>query len=260
MTPQRLIRLVMPFWRITDGFTPCFIVYWLTIPFWKILVQNLNQHQHQLLLLLLLGIYTILGSVPTFEIRFNYVTWFGVIFLIASYIRLYPHASFNQRKLWGWVSLISLMLAMLSIVVMHWKFGGNGIGASYFFVSDSNRFFAVVVSVSSFLWFKNLNIKHSKVINTFGAATFGVFLIHANSNAMRTWLWEDTVDAVGHYSLSWGSQILYSIGVVLIIFIVCNLIDQLRIATLEKWFFRWYDNKMALKADAWINKLTRNNQ
>ena len=46
-----------------------------------------------------------------------------------------------------------------------------------------------------------------------------------------------------------GNLILYSIGVVLSIFIVCNLIDQLRIVTLEKWFFRWYDNKLSAKAD-----------
>ena len=105
-----------------------------------------------------------------------------------------------------------------------------------------------------------MNIKYSKVINAFGAGTFGVLLIHANSDAMRTWLWKNTVDTVGHYTtLATGELVLYSITVVFAIFTFCNLIDQLRIATVEKWFFRWYDSKMAVKADAWINKLTRNN-
>jgi hypothetical protein len=260
MAPQRLIKLVMPFWNITNGFVSCFIAFWLTIPFWTILVRNMNQRQHQLLLLLLFGIYTILGSVPTFEIKYNYVTWFGILFLISSYIRLYPHAIFNRKQLWGVLTLLSVVFAMLSIVLMRWKFGGNDIGISYFFVSDCNSFFAVIVAVCSFLWFKNMSIKYSKIINSFGAATFGVLLIHANSDAMRTWLWQDLVDVAGHYTLHIDDLMIYSITVVLTIFVVCNLIDQLRIATLEKWFFRWYDSNWTIKADAWINKLTRNNQ
>jgi hypothetical protein len=137
---------------------------------------------------------------------------------------------------------------------------GERLGMGYLFVADCNKIFAVLVAVCSFLWFKNMNLKHSSIINAFGAGTFGVLLIHANSDAMLTWLWRDTVDSMGHYaSLATGELILYSFVVVLSIFIICNLIDQLRIATLEKWFLRWYDNKIAVKADAWISRVTQNN-
>ena len=47
--------------------------------------------------------------------------------------------------------------------------------------------------------------------------------------------------------------ILYTIGVVLAIFIICNLIDQFRILTLEKWFFNWYDRKVSAKVDRFIS-------
>lgn len=245
----------MPFWNISDGFFPCFIVFWLTIPFWTILVQKMNKRQHELLLLLTLGIYTILGSIPSFTLKFNYVTWFGILFLIASYIRLYPHPIFKKRILWGWMSLVCVVLAIFSILCLRILFGDR-FGMGYQLVSDSNKVFAVSIAVSSFLWFKNLNIKYNKVINSFGAATFGVLLIHANSNAMRTWLWKDTVDCVGHYiSMGTGELILYSVAVVLAIFIICNLIDQLRIATLEKWFFNWYDNKFSAKANDFVSRI-----
>lgn len=113
----------------------------------------------------------------------------------------------------------------------------------------------VAVAVSSFLWFKNIDIKYSGVINAFGAGTFGVLLIHANSDAMRTWLWKDTINAVSLYSLDIGHLVLFSVGVVLAVFVICNLIDQLRIATIEKWFFNWYDNKVSVKVDAFINNI-----
>lgn len=256
-TLQRLIKLVMPFWNITDDFTSCFIVFWLTIPFWTILVQKMKQRQHQLLLILMLGIYTILGSVPTFQVSFNYVTWFGIIFLISSYIRLYPHLIFENKKFWGRLSLVSFSFAVLSVLLMNKLYGSKGIiSYSYYFVSDSNKFLSVAIATCTFLWFKNINIKYSKLINSFGAATFGVLLIHANSDAMRTWLWKDTIDVVGHYSLPLVSMISYSIGVVLAIFVICNLVDQVRIFTLEKWFFKWYDNKLSVKADKCVAWLT----
>ncbi|MCK8622331.1 acyltransferase [Prevotella sp. E13-27] len=250
LSTMRLVKILMPFWGVEYGFTPCFIVFFLTIPFWTILVQNMTKRQHELLLILMLGCYTLLGSVPTFTVSFNYVTWFGIIFLIASYIRLYPTRIFERKALWGWLTLTLIIVSMLSVVILQ-----KYLGANYFFMSDTNKVLAVAVAVSSFLWFKNIDIKYSRVINAFGAGTFGVLLIHANSDAMRTWLWKDTINAVGHYSLDFGHLVLFSVGVVLAVFIICNLIDQLRIATVEKWFFNWYDNKVSMKAEALVNKI-----
>ena len=89
-----------------------------------------------------------------------------------------------------------------------------------------------------------------------GAATFGVLLIHANSGAMITWLWKDTVNCIDHFNLPLGHLALYSIGVILTVFLVCSLIDQLRINTVERWFFRWYDNNLSIKAERFTNLLT----
>lgn len=100
-----------------------------------------------------------------------------------------------------------------------------------------------MVAVASFLWFKNMDIAHSKRINAIGASTFGVLLIHANSDAMRQWLWKDTVDCVGHYALPPLQLTIYILSAVLIIFIVCTAIDRLRYHLIEKPFLRWYDKK-----------------
>lgn len=251
----RIIKLALPFWGFKTGFVECFVVFWLTIPFLNILVQNMKQRQHEILLLIVLSAYTLLGSVPSFSVRFNYITWFGIIYIIASYIRMYPQPIFDKKTFWGWMTLLSVILACASIIGLRLLFGER-IGMGYIFVADCNKFFAVIVAVCSFLWFKNMNIKYSKVINSFGAAAFGVLLIHANSDAMRTWLWKDTIDVVGHYTLPFVQLVLYSFGVVFAIFMVCNLIDQLRIATLEKWFLGWYDKKLSTKADGIVNRLT----
>lgn len=250
---KRMLKVIIPFWGFKDGFVSCFIIFYLTIPFWNILIKNMTKRQHQLLLILVFSSYTIFGSIPEFVIRFNYITWFGFIYLIASYIRVYPHMVFSKKNLWKLLTIINIILASLSICILQ-RLSQN----SYFFVIDCNKLFAVSIAICSFLWFKNINLKYSKVINAFGAGTFGVLLIHANSNAMRTWLWIEKLDVIGHFSLPLERLILYSIAVVIAIFIICNLIDQLRMATVEKWLFCWYDEKLSNNADAWIKKLTRN--
>ena len=257
LTFQRLVTLIMPCWGLQDDFVGCFLVFYLTIPFWNILIRNMTQRQHQLLMALLLLGYTLFGSIPIplFRISFNYVTWFGIVYVVASYVRLYPNRLFERRSLWGGLTLVSMALSMLSIFVIN--ICSPILKAQYFFLADSNKLMAVAIAFCSFLWFKNMDIKYNKIINAFGAATFGVLLIHANSNAMRTWLWKNIVDSVGHYDMPLGSLILYSLGVVLAVFLVCNLIDQLRIATLEKWFFNWYDRKIAAKANAFVNKMVK---
>lgn len=227
VTPLRLIKLVMPIWGVSTSFVGCFILFWLTIPFWNILVNHMTKRQHQLLLSLLLLFYSILPLIPTFPVDFNYVSWFGVIYLIASYIRLYPHPVFQKTHLWGLASIASVLMAIASVYVM-FRFKGEH---HHFFVSDSNKFLAVAVAVSTFLWMKNINISYSKWINTIGAASFGVLLIHANSDAMRQWLWKDTIDCVGHYDADF--YWLYAIGCVLIIYAVCTIIDIIRIKTIE---------------------------
>lgn len=240
---MRLFVLLSPVWGFNTNFTSCFIGFWLTIPFWNILIHNMTKRQHELLLCLLLGMYSILGSVPKFNVTMNYVTWFGVIYLISSYMRLYPHPIMSNKRLWFMITILSILLSIGSMVFMSYLFGYKG---ATFFVSDSNKIFAVVVAVASFLWFKNMKISYSKIINTIGASTFGVLLIHANSDAMRQWLWKDTIDCVGHYYLPPFQLVLYILLSVIVIFIVCIVIDIIRIQIIERSFFRWFDMKPRL--------------
>jgi len=108
----------------------------------------------------------------------------------------------------------------------------------YYFISDSNMVLAVALSICLFMWFKDVKIPQSKIINRIAQSCFGVLLIHANSNAMRQWLWKDTLDVAGQYYTD--TFIIHSIISVLSIYIICTIIDQLRIIFVEKPFFYWF--------------------
>lgn len=91
------------------------------------------------------------------------------------------------------------------------------------------------------MFFKNLKIGYSRIINVIGASTFGVFLIHTCGDGMRQWLWQDFIDVVGHYDAPYYG--LYAVGSVLLIFAICSLIDICRIYVLEKPLFAILDKR-----------------
>lgn len=95
------IKSVVPILSLTHGFTSCFLVFYLCIPFLNILVHNMNRRQHGLLVLLCLFIYTVHGTLPWMSVSMNYVSWFCVLYFIASYIRLYITGVSNNVKTGG---------------------------------------------------------------------------------------------------------------------------------------------------------------
>ena len=87
--------------------------------------------------------------------------------------------------------------------------------------------------------FNNLKIKNSSIINTLASATFGVLLIHANSDTMRSWLWGDVLNVVGVHSQ--GNGYLHIVLSVLGVYFVCTAIDLVRIYVIEKLVFKRLD-------------------
>lgn len=221
LSASRLLKLLSPVWGFNTNFVSCFILFFLTIPYWNILIRHINQRQHLYLMALLVGGFSVLPTYRSFVVTNNYVVWFGVIYVVASYIRLYPITLYQNTRLWGWITLGLVLIALLST---YW-FGS-------YYVGESNRALAFSIGVSSFLFFKNLQIPYIKIINIVGGSTFGVLLIHANSDAMRQWLWQDVVDCVGHYNCT--PWLIYPFISVLTIFTLCIAIDRLRIRLLEK--------------------------
>ena len=229
---------ILPFSEIGESFTNAFMAFFLFIPFLNITIRNMTRNQHICLIALLLFIYTFLGMLG--RVTYNYVSWFCTLYFISSYIRLYGLPHNESARFWGWSTFIAFLLSVCSIFVPVLI----GKSPTYFFVADSNHICALLLSVSSFMWFKNLEIKQNRIINTIGASTFGVFLIHTRGAEMRHWLWYDFINTGAHYNdhYYWA----YAIGCVLAIFAVCSVIDIIRINTLEKWAFALVD-KIALK-------------
>ena len=237
---ERVFIYLLPFARLEHGFVSCFMAFFLFIPFLNILVRNMSQRQHVLLTALLLFVHTGLYHLPACWGDYNYVTWFITLFFVASYIRLYRLPCNESVSCWGWLTLASVMIAMASVVACMYLHKPR-----YMFVADSPAIMALVVAVCSFMFFKNLPMQYSRIINLVASTTFGVLLIHAHSKAMRIWLWQEVADVVGHYGAAY--QYLYAIAVVVVVFATCSVLDMGRIYLLERPIFTRFIDRVVKK-------------
>ena len=232
------LKMVFPFFTVADNFTGCFLLFYLLIPFLNKLIHTLTEKEHFLLMAWCIGVYVFLPSFAKANVVFNYITWFSILYVIASYIRLYPKNWFSNTKITGLLAGASLLLSWASVIVLAMvsRIIGKGIGICYYFVEDSNKALALATGVSTFLFFKNLKIGYSKVINAVASSTFGVLMIHANSDTMRRWLWGTVCRNTEFYGSAY--LVLHAIGVVVTVFLACTVIDQMRIHFIEKKFFQ----------------------
>lgn len=236
---KSFIKNIWPISEVSNGFVSGFLIFYLLIPYLNILIKNMNKVQYMFLLSILLSVYTLLPSLLKIKVVMNYVTWFSIIYLIAAYIRVYPEKIYDKKKLWQILSLVTVLLSWVSVVVFVYiaviAKKKDIIYAAYFWVNDSNRILALVTAISVFMYFKNLNIPYNKFLNNIAACTFGVLLIHANSDTMRQWLWKDMLNNVGMYGNKF--EFIHLLVSVISIYCICTLIDSLRIRFLEKRFF-----------------------
>lgn len=246
----KTLIIFLPFSIIhSNYFTSAFMAWWLFIPFLNVLINNITKKLHIRLIALSILIFSIYPFVPKIvDIDNNPICWFSTLYFVASYIRKYPDSIYKEKSTWFWgCTTITLMtIAMLSVIsVLFINSRLNMSMFQYFMVIDSCKPLALMIAVSSFLWFKNIKMKYSKIINILGGASFGVFLIHSGSFAMINWLWKDTVDCIGHYDISLLSLIGYSVSTIVLIYLLCAIIDFYRLSLLEKPFFKWYDSKFS---------------
>ena len=242
------LTLLLPVTEVGTSFTGAFLCFYLCIPFCNVLVQNLTERQHIRLLLLSCFIYVFFGTIKVLPVTMNYVSWFIVLYFISSYVRLYPKAVFQSKKVWGWASAVSIGLSAASVVACTWLGARIGRNSPYAFVADSNTFLAVATGFSTFMLFRNITIPYSKIVNTIASTTFGVLLIHANTY-VRRWLWNDVLCCVDTYDHR--LMPLFVIGGSVLVFVVCAGIDLCRQICVERPIFKLWDKAWPKVLSAW---------
>lgn len=234
-----LIKIVFSvIYGIGSSFVSAYIFLYMLIPFLNILIKNMGKILHLSILAILVFMFTIISTFFHHD-TWNYLGWLITVYMIGAYIGMYPNKLFEEKKLYIVSSVVSVICMWSSILVVDFIGSKFGFTNYYYMMSDSHKLLALVCAVSLFLYFKNIRIKKSMFINRVASSTLGVLLIHANSDTMRQFLWKDLLNNTAFYESNF--LVIHAICSVIGVYIVCVLIDQLRIKLIEKPLFDYID-------------------
>lgn len=226
---------IIPFIFSVPGFMSTYIVIYILSPFLNKVLLSINKKEHILLSAVLLGYFSILQTFLG-QNSWDYLGWGISLYIIGGGIRLYK-PKIGKNKTFGLASLLCILLTWGGILFIDFWGVRHGHDHWHFFIGDANKLNIFAIALFMFLFFLNTNIKYNKIINLFASASFGVFLLHANNDIMRKWLWQDLFQNTEQ--LSSPSMWLHAIAATLAIYIVITPIDIFRQHYIEKPLFKY---------------------
>lgn len=237
ISAKSLLKILFGYiYNINNGFTSSFFAFYLFIPFYNVMIEKIGKDLWKLVASLL-ALFTVASTFFFNSFIFHYVFWYMTLYFTAAGFRLYPNKWTESKRFTGIFLVISVILSYTSVITVdvlgHVVKLDKQWMLSYYFVSDSNKLLAFMVGVSAFLFFKNIHVRQSKIINRIAATTFGVLCIHANSDTMRQWLWSDLLNVPAMFNMPIIKLIITELVMSVAIFIICSLIDMARISLIE---------------------------
>jgi len=229
---RSLIYHLLPITFRQWWFASSYFVLFLLVPYINTLLKSFNKRQYKGFLLLLFICWCIIPTLTYTSFEGNALLWFVFLYSVSGYIRLFGFkTNLSGLKLVA-ISLAGILLIFVSAIVfdiLGTKIALFADNTTYFY--GMNRIPTFVVALLLFVGFLNIQIKTSKVINTISAAMFGVYLIHDNED-VRVFIWNTLFNSSSYSENS--MLILYSLLIILVVFICCTMIELLRIHLLEK--------------------------
>lgn len=188
-----LLMSILPIHFEMYWFATTYIVLYILTPFLNIFIKNISKRQLIKLILVLIILWSIFPMIVMPAVSFSVLGWFILVYFIAAYIRL-SNSSFEKNwsyylKLFCFLYVL-LIMSVLLFDLCSIKFTFLRAYATYY--SGMNRFIVLLMSISLFLTFKNLNIKYNRLINNIATTIFGVYLIHDHV-LMRDFFMEDFI-------------------------------------------------------------------
>lgn len=225
-TLKTFVKAALPLLFTQWWFATTYMVLYILHPFINMLLNKLNKKTYQILLTILLFLWCIIPTFTTRKFEGNSLTWFITLYAFAGYVRLYGLNYKLNVKHYSILFLFFFLVTFASAIlftIIGAKIPVFGKHAIYFYAK--NRLPTFLISLSLFMVFANIKMKNYKWINIISASTFGVYLIH-DHRLVRYYIW---INLFQNSSFQNSNLLIpYSIGVSLIVFTFCLIIDLIR--------------------------------
>lgn len=201
-------------------------------PILNVFVENCGKTTLGMTIIMLLLFQTwyefIPKLIPDFHAGYSILS-FCILYLMARYLRLYPVRETFRKKGLIFYLIITLVLVLLSITICLVNIKVDYLCGSIF---KYNQPLVILSSICLFLFFTSLHIPSSKSINHIAKSCLAVLLIHTSISFFP--FFANTFKFI-YYHISGIILALVWILTIISVFILCALIDQMRLF-IEKYF------------------------
>lgn len=214
------LGIIPVIFSIPANFIASYLFVYILSPLINRGLNAITQNEFNYLIGVLLFYFTI-EQTFLMQNTWHYLGWAFVMYSIGAYIRRFNVASISLP--WHLLALLSVLLVwalILLLDLLEWRLSWG------FLIFDANKLTMFLCSVCIFVSFLNIRMRYNKFINLLATTCFGILLIHANCDAMRTWLWRDLLDVPAQINNPW--LLFHMIGSCALIFIICGAIEIVR--------------------------------
>ena len=238
LTIKDLIRALFP-----TIFGQWYVVYYLLlylfIPYINMVLQALSKQEYFKLLIMIFVIWSIIQTASNNALNFGQFDFFVFTYTIGGFIKLHlkPLKPSGRSKCF---ILSVLLLILISCSAIAFDCVGmltkkNIFVSHYAYFRNYNMVLALSAAIVLVILATNINFTN-KYINLIASSLIGVYLIHDN-RTFRKWLWEGIWPNADYVN----NPFLHAPIKVLLVFLVCIVIDQIRKILLERKIRMWLD-------------------
>ena len=251
------------YWFIT-----CYILLYCISPFLNKLINSLSHSDFKKLLIVATIILSVLPTITNGEVFKNdgYTLYNCIyLYLVGAYLRIYPlDKSYifkrNSRTIYR-IALVSVFFLCILLNFLLYNYAQqvkeyNGFFAYLSEIIDSASLsysnpLIIVQSIVFFLFFTSIDIK-SRFINWYAKLMLGIYMIHEQHYVREVlYKWLGVVDGpIDTYKF-----LFYVIGVALLIFVTCSIIELIRQIIFKFIYNRKFAEKIREKYYLWLKNI-----
>ena len=218
-------------------FISAYIFAYILTPFLQKLIFAMNRREFEFLICSQFLIWsffptiflTTVGKTTENMIFYNRYVWIIFLYLVGAYIKLYGNPFFYSARRSLAMFVATAAVLFLYIVLIEFFFNDTKSAIQFW---GNNSLFQMVLSLSIFSFFQNLNIGCHPKINRIATTMLGVYLLH--EGPFRNGIWHKVFVLVGHETdLFLFARILFAILFVMFAGVIVELCRQ----PFEKYIF-----------------------
>lgn len=210
-------------------------------PLLNILLQQLDKRRLQVCLVLATLVWSIIAVFTNIKYDYTTLVWVFILYLYAGYVRLHVELQGGawRNVLIGCLSEGIALLGACGIITAGWITGATSLAEHAIHFSNINSPFVLLASIEFLLAAIKAKPTYSRILNMISSTAFAVYLIHCGGHNL-TFLCKHVLGLPDSVGTAWWMP-LHAIGVTIVIFAVCSVIDLVRQRTIERAYMNLVD-------------------